>query len=82
MPEDISQLWDAHMLPHSPGPVIEKNICGTCESFHKGIKVHHSHCDMRHNPYGYKPIQHDGKIEACSFWKAKTSIIDFSGDCL
>ncbi len=46
-----------------------KKMCISCRFFHKGVKVHHSHCE-----YKYKRrdvLRHSGRIPACEYYEKK-----------
>ena len=48
----------------------EKNVeCCTCDFFHEGNGVEHSHCDS-HKDGSLKNyvLQYDGKLPACCYW--------------
>lgn len=53
---------------------IKKHFCKTCEWFHKGVKVHHSHCDNPDSHLYREILKHNGVIYACGLWEKKLKI--------
>ena len=44
--------------------------CCSCDLFHKGVKVNHSHCDSHKNGSLKNYIlEHHGRIPACQYWR-------------
>lgn len=47
-------------------------MCCSCDYFHKGVRVGHSHCDapsyMTTNP---DPMKWNGRVKACRNWKRR-----------
>jgi len=60
--------WKLHSLEYDYfSKTGLRKMCASCEFFHKGRKVHHSHC-------GYKfrrrdILKHNGRIPACEYYR-------------
>lgn len=49
----------------------KRHFCCSCNDFHKGNKVAHSHCDNERSARFHVMLKHNGRIEACCFWNKK-----------